>query len=86
MLVAGGYPGVYAKGDLISDLDKVTGSIIFHSGTGFSDNNLVTNGGRVLAVSSMGKDFREALNLSYQNAARIQYKNKYFRTDLGYDL
>lgn len=86
MLVAGGYPGTYEKGDVISDLDKVTGSILFHSGTKISGNDVVTNGGRVMAVSSKGKDFKEALKLSYQNASRIQYKGKYFRKDLGFDL
>jgi phosphoribosylamine--glycine ligase len=86
MVVAGGYPGAYAKGDVISDLDKVSGSILFHSGTKMSGNNVVTNGGRVIAISSKGKDFREALKLSYQNAAKIKFKNMYFRKDLGFDL
>lgn len=86
MLVAGGYPGAYEKGDVISDLDKVSDSILFHSGTKISGNNVVTNGGRVMAVSSKGKDFREALKLSYQNASKIQFKNMYFRKDLGFDL
>jgi phosphoribosylamine--glycine ligase len=86
MLVAGGYPGAYNKGDAISDLDKVSGSILFHSGTKMSGNMLVTNGGRVIAVSSKGKNFREALELSYKNAARVQYKDRYFRKDLGFDL
>jgi phosphoribosylamine--glycine ligase len=86
MVVAGGYPVSYAKGDVISYLDKVSGSILFHSGTKISGNNVVTNGGRVIAISSKGKDFREALKLSYQNAAKIQFKNMYFRKDLGFDL
>jgi phosphoribosylamine--glycine ligase len=86
MLVAGGYPGTYKKGDVISDLDKVSGSILFHSGTRISGNDVVTNGGRVLAVSSKGKNFKEALKLSYQNASKIQYNDKYFRKDLGFDL
>ena len=86
MLVAGGYPGAYEKGDVISGFDKVSGSILFHAGTKISGNEVVTNGGRVIAISSKGKDFREALKLSYQNAAKIQYKNMYFRKDLGFDL
>lgn len=86
MLVAGGYPGAYEKGDIITDLDKVSGSILFHSGTKISGNDVVTNGGRVIAVSSKGKDFKEALKLSYQNASMIHYKGKYFRKDLGFDL
>ena len=86
MLVAGGYPGVYGKGDAITDLDKVTGSILFHAGTRIAGSDVVTNGGRVMAVCSKGKDFKEALKLSYQNAPKIQFKNMYFRKDLGFDL
>ncbi len=86
MLVAGGYPGVYEKGDVITIPDKVPGSILFHAGTKISGNNIVTNGGRVIAISSKGKDFREALKVSYQNASKIQFKNRYFRKDLGFDL
>jgi phosphoribosylamine--glycine ligase len=86
MLVAGGYPGSYEKGDVISDLDKVSGSILFHAGTRISGNKVVTNGGRVIAICSKGTDFREALKLSYRNAARIQFKDKFYRKDLGFDL
>jgi len=86
MLVAGGYPGAYEKGDVITFPDKVSGSILFHAGTKISGDNVVTNGGRVIAISSKGKDFREALQLSYQNASMIQFKNVYFRKDLGFDL
>jgi phosphoribosylamine--glycine ligase len=86
MLVAGGYPGEYNKGDVISDLDKISGSLLFHAGTKISGNDIVTNGGRVIAICSKGKDFREALNLSYQNAVKIQFKNKFYRKDLGFDL
>lgn len=86
MLVAGGYPGVYEKGNVISDLDKVSGSILFHAGTGKFGPDVITSGGRVIAVCSKGKDFKQALGLSYQNASRIQYKDKYYRTDLGFDL
>jgi phosphoribosylamine--glycine ligase len=86
MLVAGGYPGVYEKGNVITDMDKVSGSILFHAGTKILGNTVVTNGGRVLSVSSKGKDFREALRLSYHNASKIQFKNMYFRKDLGFDL
>jgi phosphoribosylamine--glycine ligase len=86
MLVAGGYPGVYNKGDVITFPDEVFGSILFHAGTRINGNNIVTNGGRVIAISSKGKDFREALKVSYQNASKIEFKNKYFRKDLGFDL
>ncbi|NEW82714.1 MAG: phosphoribosylamine--glycine ligase [Mariniphaga sp.] len=86
MLVAGGYPGTYEKGDVITFPEKVFGSILFHAGTKISGGNVVTNGGRVIAISSKGKDFREALQLSYKNASMIQFKNVYFRKDLGFDL
>jgi len=86
MLVAGGYPGAYEKGDPVSNLGQVSGSILFHSGTKISGKVVVTNGGRVIAVSSKGKTFKEALELSYKNASLIQYKGKYFRKDLGFDL
>ena len=86
MLVAGGYPGVYKKGDVINFPDEVPGSILFHAGTKIFGGNIVTNGGRVIAISSKGKDFREALRVSYQNASKIEFKNKYFRKDLGFDL
>ncbi len=86
MLVAGGYPGAYEKGDAISDLDQVSDSIIFHAGTRISGNEVVTNGGRVIAVCSKGKNFTEALGKSYQNASKILYSNKFYRKDLGFDL
>ncbi|MEI6142055.1 MAG: phosphoribosylamine--glycine ligase [Mariniphaga sp.] len=86
MLVAGGYPGDYKKGDVISNLDQVEGSILFHSGTKISGNDILTNGGRVIAVSSKGENFKEALKLSYQNASKIQFENVYFRKDIGFDL
>ncbi len=86
MLVAGGYPGEYKKGDVITDMDKTSGSILFHSGTRNKGNEIVTNGGRVIAVSSKGKDIEEALNLSYKNASTIKFNNKFFRSDLGFDL
>ena len=86
MLVAGGYPGAYEKGDVITFPDKVSGSILFHAGTKISGDNVVTNGGRVIAISSKGKDFKEALRVSYHNASMIQFKNVYFRKDLGFDL
>ena len=86
MLVAGGYPGGYQKGAIISDMDKVAGSILFHSGTKVSGNDVVTNGGRVIAVSSKGNNISEALDLSYRNAGLIQFKDKFFRRDLGFDL
>jgi phosphoribosylamine--glycine ligase len=87
MLVAGGYPEAYEKGKIISGLDKVEGSIAFHAGTKLSDNHqVVTNGGRVIAVSSYGATKDEALAQSFANAQRISYDGKYFRRDIGFDL
>ena len=86
MLVSGGYPGSYEKGKIISGLEKVSGSIVFHSGTKNDGDNILTDGGRVLAVSSLGKNMTEALATSYRNAEIIQFEKKYYRKDLGFDL
>ena len=86
MLVAGGYPEEYTKGDEISGLENVENSIVFHAGTAAKDGKTVTNGGRVMAISSYGANKAEALAVSFANAQKIQYKGKYFRTDIGFDL
>jgi phosphoribosylamine--glycine ligase len=86
MLVAGGYPEEYKKGDEITGLDTIEGSIVFHAGTGNKDGKIVTNGGRVMAISSYGKSKSEALEVSFENAKKIQYTGKYFRRDIGFDL
>ena len=86
MLVSGGYPGSYQKGYPISGIDEVEGSVVFHAGTAVKDGEVVTNGGRVIAVSSYGADKAEALRKSFTEAQKIQFKDKYFRRDIGADL
>lgn len=86
MLVAGGYPGNYEKGKVIGGLDQVTDSVVFHAGTKKLDNDVVTNGGRVIAVSSYGSTKEEALAVSFRNATTIQFDGVYFRSDIGFDL
>lgn len=86
MLVSGGYPQAYQKGYVIEGLNEVEGSIVFHAGTKMADGNVVTDGGRVLAVSSYGKDKEEALQKSFTEAQKIRFKDMYFRRDIGQDL
>ncbi len=86
MLVSGGYPGSYEKGFPITGIDEVEGSIVFHAGTAMKDNEVVTAGGRVIAVSSYGADKAEALQKSFTEAQKIQFQGKYFRSDIGADL
>ena len=86
MLVSGGYPQEYKKGYPITGIQDVEGSIVFHSGTAIKDGAVVTAGGRVIAVSSYGKDKAEALQKSFEEANKIQFTDKYFRRDIGADL
>lgn len=86
MLVSGGYPEAYVKGYPIEGLDAGSDSILFHSGTAVRDGRVVTNGGRVLAISSYGADKASALRASYAEADRITFRDKYFRRDIGADL
>lgn len=86
MMVSGGYPGSYGKGYPITGIDRVEGSIVFHAGTAVKDGQTVTSGGRVIAVSSYGKDKQEALEKSFTEAEKVQFQGKYFRRDIGADL
>jgi len=86
MLVSGGYPEAYEKGKVISGIESVTDSIVFHAGTQLENNEVVSNGGRVLAVTSFGVDYQEAIKKSYQNINKLHFDMMYFRKDIGFDL
>ena len=86
MVVSGGYPEDYDKGMVITGFENVEGSIAFHAGTKLHNGNVVTNGGRVIAVTSYGADFNEAIKKSYQNIDKLNFDKMYFRKDIGFDL
>jgi len=86
MLVSGGYPEAYEKGKVISGIENVTDSIVFHAGTKENEDHIVTNGGRVIAVSSYGESKDDAIAVSMKNAEKIIFDKKYYRTDIGFDL
>ena len=86
MIVSGGYPEDYEKGKVITGLGQVQDTIVFHAGTAKKEGAIVTNGGRVLALTSYGNTFKEALAQSYKNVEKINFEGKYFRSDLGFDL
>ena len=86
MLVSGGYPGDYSKGKVITGLKGLENSIVFHAGTTEKADEIVTNGGRVIAISSYGKNKDEALAQSFKNAEIINFEGKYYRKDIGFDL
>ncbi|MDO5607964.1 MAG: phosphoribosylamine--glycine ligase [Capnocytophaga sp.] len=86
VMVSGGYPEEYEKGKTISGVENVSGSIVFHAGTMLKNNELLTSGGRVLAVTSFGNDFKEALEKSYRSIGKISFEKMYFRKDIGFDL
>ncbi|TBX71242.1 phosphoribosylamine--glycine ligase [Flavobacterium silvisoli] len=86
MLVSGGYPEEYEKGFEISGFENVQDSLVFHAGTQIKNGKIVTNGGRVLAITSFGDTFQEAIKKSYQNIERLHFDKMYFRKDIGFDL
>lgn len=86
MLVSGGYPEEYQKGMAITGLDQVANSLVFHAGTALKESQIVSNGGRVLAVTSFGEDFNQALKTSYQNIDKLHFDKMYYRKDIGFDL
>ncbi|MBK9389661.1 MAG: phosphoribosylamine--glycine ligase [Bacteroidetes bacterium] len=86
MAVSGGYPGEYVKGKVVTGLNNVAGSVVFHAGTSKKTDEVITSGGRVLAVTSWGKSIKEALAFSYHNLSFINFEGMYFRNDIGFDL
>jgi phosphoribosylamine--glycine ligase len=86
MLVSGGYPEAYEKEKLISGLDTIRNSIVFHAGTKIKDKTVVTNGGRVIAVTSLADDIQEALNKSYKSIESIHFEKMNYRKDIGFDV
>jgi phosphoribosylamine--glycine ligase len=88
MMVSGGYPEAYEKGKAITGIEHTQGSLLFHAGTKYDTdkNQLVTSGGRVIAITSLGENFEEALQLSYQNVERVKFEGNYYRKDIGKDL
>ena len=86
MVVSGGYPEDFEKGKVITGLENITDSIVFHAGTKLEGENIVSNGGRVLTVTSYGDDFQQAIKKSYQNIDKLNFDKMYFRKDIGFDL
>lgn len=86
MTVSGGYPGSYEKGKPIGGINTITDSLVFHAGTTVKDGAVVTNGGRVMAVTSYGADFKSALKISYKNIKKLSFDGMNYRTDIGFDL
>jgi phosphoribosylamine---glycine ligase len=86
MLVSGGYPEAYEKGKIVKGLNDVEGSMVYHAGTSQEQGEVVTSGGRVMAVTSLGDDYKQALKKSYQNAEKLHFDKMYYRKDLGFDL
>tara|TARA_R110000744_G_scaffold44085_1_gene98443 strand:+ start:449 stop:709 length:261 start_codon:yes stop_codon:yes gene_type:complete len=86
MTVSGGYPGSYEKGKEIKGIESIKDSLVFHAGTTLKDGKVVTNGGRVMAITSFGTDFKSALAQSYINVEKLSFEGMNYRKDLGFDL
>jgi len=86
MMVSGGYPEDYEKGKIISGIENVTDSLVFHAGTKSENGNILSNGGRVLAITSFGNGFESAIKKSYQNINKLNFDKMYYRKDIGFDL
>ncbi len=86
MMVSGGYPEDYEKGKVITGIENVTDSIVFHAGTKLENDKVLTNGGRVLAISSYGKDYKKAIQQSYESISKIDFEKMNYRKDIGFDL
>ena len=86
MVVSGGYPEEFEKGKVISGLEKIEDSLVFHAGTKLVNNEVVSNGGRVLAITSFGNSFDEAIKKSYQNINKLHFDKMNYRKDIGFDL
>ena len=86
MLVSGGYPQAYEKGKVMTGFENCEGSLLFHAGTKQEGDDVLTNGGRVLAITSLGRDMETALAKSFANAEKVKFEKKYYRKDIGFDL
>jgi len=86
MMVSGGYPEAYEKGKLMTGINEVEGSIVFHAGTKLEGEKVLTNGGRVMTLTSFGESINEALEKSFANAEKVNFEGKYYRKDIGFDL
>ena len=86
MLVSGGYPESYQKGKVIKGIENIKDSIPFHAGAKIENNEIVTSGGRVLAITSYGDTYQEALTKTYQSINNVDFEGKYYRKDIGFDL